>query len=308
LNILLEKLNFSFDATPGESTQLVLKELSLQLQSGECVALVGASGAGKTTLAQVLNGLLEPLSGEMLIDGKSLKYNPRELRELRSKVGLVFQFPETQIFESTVFDEVAFAARQWGNPDADVAENVDRVLTSVGLDPESFINRNPLRLSGGEARLVSIASLLVANPEWLILDEPTLGLDIAHKRCVTRLINDRKEEAKGVLLITHDLDMVLELCPRTMVLQHGSLVYDGSTSNLLKSKELCDKFMLKTPGLLRFLETLKMSDEPISESKLLGMSIDELLAWIQLQSPEVKTQMCSNLKHFDQDFNHYRPS
>lgn len=235
----------------------VLRDLHFALKSGECVALLGPSGSGKTTLAQILNGLLRPVQGGLFIDGVELVYKPEELKRLRERVGLVFQFPEAQIFEATVYDEVAFAAKQSPNRSDQLAASVHQALTEVGLDPERFIGRNPFRLSGGEARLVTIASLIVVDPDWLILDEPTLGLDGFHTQKIIALLRRRKARKRGTLLITHDLDLAAAECPRTLVLVGGVLKYDGSTLALIKDHDLHSEFSLEDSDLLRLWKKLR---------------------------------------------------
>jgi len=255
MEISAEKLLFSYEQTDGDHP--ALRDVSFTLHSGECVALVGPSGSGKSTLAQHLNGLLRPEAGSISTDGKPLSYSAAELRVLRRKVGLVFQFPEVQIFEQTVFDEVAFAARQWGIPQEEIPVRVTRALQIVGLNSESLWARNPFKLSGGEARLISIASFLIVDPEWLILDEPTLGLDIVHWRCVQALIRHRRERTRGVLLITHDLNLAFSVCPRIMVLNQGTLHYDGPAEDLFLDHDLSVEYDLVDPEIIRVWKLLK---------------------------------------------------
>lgn len=263
--IAAEKIFFRYESVPADD--FALKDVSFALNSGECIALIGPSGSGKSTLAQLLNGLLRPDRGRLLVDGETLDYKPRSLRDLRRRIGLIFQLPEAQIFEQTVFDEVAFAARQWGFPDVEIRSRVQAALHMVGLDAPDFSSRNPLRLSGGEARLVTLASLLVVDPDWLILDEPTLGLDFQHTRCVISAIQRRREDGRGVLLITHDLDLALSQCPRAMVLNGGMLAFDGSTEVLLKNHNLKIEFGLEDPESLRIWKLLR---QPVGELTMTG--------------------------------------
>jgi energy-coupling factor transport system ATP-binding protein len=206
----------------------------------------------------------------LLIDGRPQGYKPAPLRELRRRVGLVFQLPEAQIFEPTVFEEVAFAGRQWGIPESEIPQRVNQALRSVGLDPESFLLRNPARISGGEARLLTIASLLVADPDWLILDEPTLGLDYHHVLKVRALMAARQQENRGVLLITHDLELAYQVCAAVIVLNEGRIAYQGPVESLFLQHDLKGEFGLTLPSRFEILKKLKaaMPDEEIGAAEL----------------------------------------
>ena len=246
MQIQLEDVGYCYDS--GESQRDALYAIKLTLRRGECVGLIGPSGSGKSTLAQVLNGLLRPVSGRLLWDGKPLEYRPKSLRELRRYVGLIMQMPEAQIFEATVFNEVAYAARQWGLQEAEIPDRVSRALSWVGLEMDAFRHRDPMRLSGGEARLVTIASLLAVDPAWLILDEPTLGLDCRHTRKIRLLVMRRKEMGRGTLLISHDLDLVFDLCPRVIALRDGRLAFDGDADELFRHHDFKGEFGLESPA------------------------------------------------------------
>jgi len=243
MHLQAEQVSFHYD----DDGEPVLKDVSFELRGGECVALAGPSGSGKSTLAQLLNGLLSPTRGRLLAEGRPYPKDAAGLRDLRRRVGLVFQFPEAQIFEATVHDEVAFAARRQGVSEAEVPGRVEAALAAVGLDPEAFRPRNPLKLSGGEDRLITLASLLVVDPDWLILDEPTLGLDGAHTARVREMIRARQARGRGVVLITHDLELTLELCPRILALRRGELAWDGSPRELLVRPDLESAFGLAAP-------------------------------------------------------------
>ncbi|TKJ40459.1 energy-coupling factor ABC transporter ATP-binding protein [candidate division LCP-89 bacterium B3_LCP] len=300
MDIRLEKVHFSYDDLT-ESRE-VLHDIGFSLKSGECVALVGASGSGKSTLAQHLNGLLKPDRGYIWIDGQRLRWTPPELRLLRKRVGLVFQFPEAQIFEATVFDEVAFASKQWGVDPEEIRETVERTLTDLGLDVGEIKNRNPLRLSGGEARLISIASLLVIDPDWIILDEPTLGLDFAHWLRVKNLILDRKAAAKGVILITHDLNLTLEVCPRTLILINGKFGYDGPTDELLINHDISAEYGLAPPEIIQIWKALNLSlNEETDIADLPGPDLTKLELWIKNQPLPRRQQLSSVLKQYISD-------
>ncbi len=294
MDIQIESLSFKYDH-PGSSTP-VLSDISLTIRSGECLALVGHSGSGKSTLAQHLNGLFKPDSGRILIDGEPLRWIASELKTLRRRIGLVFQFPESQIFEQSVFDEVAFAARQWGIPAEEIPGRVAAATQSVGLDIDEYRERSPLKLSGGEARLVSIASLLVVDPEWLVLDEPTLGLDFAHWRHIRKLIFDRKAAGKGVMLITHDLNLALHVCPRTLILKAGRLCYDGPTDELLIKHDIHAEFNLSPPEIVAIWKALKLSaSDAVDEINYPGPEMGQLEAWILTKPAPERQQLCSVL-------------
>jgi len=292
----LEAISYHYRQT--ESSFPALNEISLSLTAGECVALVGPSGAGKTTLAQILNGLLQPDSGQVHVTIQSQKQNAADLKNLRRKVGLVFQFPEHQFFESTVTEEVAFAALQWGIDDSKIDRWVGYALQAVGLDHDRLKSRNPLRLSGGEARLVSIASLLVVDPEWLILDEPTLGLDFAHTEKVVALIQGRKDRLRGTFLITHDLNLVLRTCPRTIVLNDGQVAFDGPTSELFFKHDIAEEFDLIEPPLIRYSRLLQDGLDTDFDIRLPTFQTgQELHHWIEAQPRNILDKTSSILKH-----------
>jgi energy-coupling factor transport system ATP-binding protein len=257
MDLQADHLSFQYeDVSPPRP---VLEEISFSLKGSECAALVGPSGSGKSTLAQLLNGLLFPTRGRLLFNGKPIMDKATEWRELHRRVALVFQFPEAQIFEATVFEEVAFAARQNNLVTGQLQGRVNEALEAVGLDPAEFLTRNPMKLSGGEDRLVTIASLLVVDPDWLILDEPTLGLDYPHKRMIQALIEKRRQSGKGVLLITHDLDLALVVCPRLLALNQGRLVWEGATRKFLLEHDVAEEFGLADSETVRVWKRLRTS-------------------------------------------------
>jgi energy-coupling factor transport system ATP-binding protein len=283
MDIRAEEISFQYG--DSEDSPLVLDGVSFTLEGGECAALAGPSGSGKSTLAQLLNGLLSPTRGRLLADDRPYSDNSRFLRDLRRKVALVFQFPEAQIFEATVADEVAYAARQQGILETEIPARVDSALDAVGLNPAAFRDRNPLKLSGGEDRLVTIASLLVVDPDLLILDEPTLGLDYPHKLMIQALIENRRR-GQGVLLITHDLDLALALCPRSLVLNKGCLAWDGPTRELFLEHDPSAEFGLADPESVQVWKRIRTALPDIHVPGPL-----ELETWVAGLAGPVKRQV-----------------
>lgn len=220
-----------------------MRDINLGISQGELVGILGASGCGKTTLAQHFNGLLKPESGRVLVNEADLWRHSQDLSALRRRIGMVFQFPESQFFSDNVFDELAFGPHNLDLSEAEIAGRVDISLRSVGLNPSDFLRSNPLALSAGEQRLVAIASVLAMMPEWLIFDEPTAGLDRPGEEAVTALVRKLSEDGKTVILISHDVDLVFALCERIVLLEDGRVVFDGAGSNLL-----ADENKLKSSG------------------------------------------------------------
>ncbi|MCX6641418.1 MAG: ATP-binding cassette domain-containing protein [bacterium] len=298
MNIRADELTFRYPNSADLSP--LFDDLTLSLFSGECVALIGPSGSGKSTLAQHLNGLLKPESGRLWVDDRVFGWSKSDLRRLRERVGLVFQFPESQIFEATVFAEVAFAARKQHTTAETLRQSVARALGIVGLKFEDFADRNPLRLSGGERRLISIASLLVTDPDWLILDEPTLGLDLHHRACIAALIKQRKESQRSVLLITHDLDLALQVCPRSLVLGRGKLLYDGPTVPLFFYHDLSSEYGLMQPSIIPIWKGLKAYSDSseLDENHILPTAI-ALEHWIKTQIRSKRQDLQAVLQQFE---------
>lgn len=243
--ITVEDVHFSYGGRE------VLRGVSLTLGQ-EILALVGPNGSGKTTLAKHLNGLLKPTRGRVLVDGMDTREHT--VAELSRKVGYVFQNPEHMFFEETVFKEVAFGPKNLGLSEEEVEERVREALRAVGL--EGFEERTPYSLSGGEKQRLAIACVLAMRPKYLVLDEPTTGLDWKAERSVVEVIKSLKERGHGILLITHDMDLVLELADRVVLLQGGRKVFDGPVEDFFALN--LEEYGLEKPEVLLLAERLNV--------------------------------------------------
>lgn len=219
---------------------IALNNVSFLITHGESVAIIGANGAGKSTLIQHLNGYLEPTAGSIHIGHTPLSKGT--LPNIRRTVGMVFQDPDDQLFMPTVFEDVAFGLYNLGFSTADVEQRVAEVLEQVGTAQLS--EKPPYNLSGGEKKRVAIATVLAMSPDILVMDEPTSGLDPFARRQLMALL---KEFRHTRIFTSHDLDMVLELCPRTIVLHDGSIVADGPTGKIFQDEALLAAYRLEKP-------------------------------------------------------------
>ena len=238
---------------------LALSHLSFTIETGSFIALVGRTGCGKSTLVQQINALFHPLSGEVEVDGylnsSDKKKRTKKNKELRKKVGLVFQFPEYQLFEESVLKDVVFGPKNFGASKEEALAAAKEALALVGLD-ESFYERSPFELSGGEKRRVAIAGILACHPEYLIVDEPTAGLDPKGSQEMMDLFEDIHRKGTTIILVTHDMNLVLRYCDRVLVLEDGKLVADDKPSAFFQQD--MDRYSLETPALYRFLQGLEV--------------------------------------------------
>lgn len=218
--------------TPMETT--AIKRVNLKLKKGELTSLMGRTGSGKTTLAHLAAGLMEPQEGEVLVDSLNT-HQKRNSLKITQKVGLVFQYPEAQFFCPTVGEEIEFALNNFEiNNQGGLLTR--RALENVGLN-ENYIKRNPFRLSGGEQRLVAIASIIVWGPDYLFFDEPTAGLDALSRKHVLSVIKNLEHSGKGIYVITHDTKLVKKEAKRLVVLCDGTLYYDGSVNDFFEDHQ-----------------------------------------------------------------------
>ena len=237
---------------------LALSHLSFTIETGSFTALVGRTGCGKSTLVQQINALFHPLSGEVEVDGylnsSDKKKRTKKNKELRKKVGLVFQFPEYQLFEESVLKDVVFGPKNFGASKEEALAAAKEALALVGLD-ESFYERSPFELSGGEKRRVALAGILACHPEYLIVDEPTAGLDPKGSQEMMDLFEDIHRKGTTIILVTHDMNLVLRYCDRVLVLEDGKLVADDKPSAFFQQD--MDRYSLETPALYRLLQGLE---------------------------------------------------
>jgi len=227
-----ENLTYTYlKDTPMET--VALRGVSLRINEGEFVGIIGPTGSGKSTLIQHFNGLLRPTSGELHVAGMDLT-NPRtDFAHLRHQVGLLFQYPEDQLFEETVAKDVGFGPRNLKLPESEVARRVDQALRLVGLDPKQFGSRSPFSLSGGEMRRVAIAGVLAMTPRVLVLDEPAAGLDPQGKEEILGQIRSlHGREKLTVILVTHSMDEAANLVQRLVVMNRGTVVMDGAVRDI----------------------------------------------------------------------------
>ena len=228
--VVIECLSYEYNqGTPAAVT--ALRDVSVRVERGEWVSIVGHTGSGKSTLAQHMNALLIPQSGRVEIDGTEVRQKAKGLRELRRKVGLVFQYPEQQFFAETAREEIAFAPHNWGLRGQELERRVTDAARSVGLDPP-LLESNPFSLSGGQQRRVAIASVIAAKPDYLVLDEPTAGLDASGIRELTGLLSDLKKDGLAIVQVTHDLQSALDNSDRLLVMENGVGVAQGGAEDV----------------------------------------------------------------------------
>lgn len=254
----LELRGLSFSYLPGTPlAREVLRGIDLEINPGELLCLLGPSGSGKSTLAQIMNGLLAPSEGEVLLDGEPVGAGWLELRELRRKVGLVFQNPERQLFAESVETDIAFGPRQHGLSKEDALARAHEAAGMLGLDFDELRQRSPFSLSFGQRRRVAIAGVLAFDPSYLILDEPAAGLDPAGKRLMLGLISSLRDQGRGLVMITHNLEDAMQLADRVLLLKDGHPVGLGAPEEVLADGALLTQAGYSLPPLLAVLHGLR---------------------------------------------------
>lgn len=250
----------------AKNVRVALNNISLSIELGKVTAIIGTTGSGKSTFVQHLNALLLPSDGKVEVEGFTLtKDSKQKLKDLRKRVGLVFQFPEYQLFEETVAKDIAFGPKNFGVDEKEIEERIDESLRLVQLDP-SFKNVNPLDLSGGQKRRVAIAGVLAMRPDILVLDEPTAGLDpIGTKDMMDLFLSYNKEQQKTVFIVTHDMDNVMNYCDDVIVLHNGTLVYYGDKTTFFNSSELMEKAEVLPPSIVQLRDSLIDKGFPLSK-------------------------------------------
>lgn len=276
-NILeLENISYVYGAgTPFEKR--AVDDVSISIKKGEFVGIMGHTGSGKSTLVQMLNGLIKPTSGRVLFDGKDIWENPKEIRKIRFKVGMVFQYPEYQLFEETVYKDIAFGAINMGKSSTELDYAVRRAAEFSGLKPE-LLTKSPFDLSGGEKRRAAIAGVIAMDPDVLVLDEPTAGLDpMGRDVLLSQIVQYHKERKNTVLLVSHSMEDIARVADRIIVMNKSKLVmYDETKKIFSKGSEL-EKIGLRVPQITKIMLTLKERGYDISDGIL---TVDDALAEI----------------------------
>ena len=272
--IKIKNVSFSYlIKTPNEVE--ALSNVSFEIKDNSITALIGHTGSGKSTLIQLLNALMIPTTGEIEVDDFLITNNNRKnkhIKELRKHIASIFQFPEYQLFEETVEKDVAFGLKNYGVKEAEAIKKAHEALSLVGLD-ESFYKRSPFELSGGEKRRVAIAGILILDPDILIMDEPTAGLDPEGTKIVLDLITSLHEKGKTIILVTHDMNIVLKIATDVVVLKDGKLAYQGNSHNLFKMSS--EELSLDIPPLFSFANLLISKGMKIELEKI--QTIDDLI-------------------------------
>ena len=264
---ILSLQHVSYIYSPGTAYEKVaLDDVSLSLGKGEIVGLAGHTGSGKSTMIQLLNGLLKPTRGTVTFEGKDIHAKGYSGNYLRSRVGMVFQYPEHQIICDTVWEDVAFGPKRQGLSEAECQTRIQEALAFVGL-PEKYYEANPLQLSGGQKRRVAIAGVLAMQPEYIILDEPAAGLDAEGKREIfDRIRRMSREQGIGVLLISHSMEELAEYADRMIVLDDGKKILDGSPVQVFAEREMLETCGLDVPEAVKFANRLRAEGYAIPQT------------------------------------------
>ena len=243
-----------------------LKDFSFDFQQGEIVGIIGHTGSGKSTLLQCLNGLLKPEAGSVLLNGENIHSSKKALRECKFKVGLCFQYPEYQLFGATVFDDIAFGPKNMGLSEEEIKIRVKKSVDFVGI-PEAYLQKSPFDLSGGEKRKVAIAGIISMEPEVLILDEPTAGLDPKGKKALIEMIKAyNKETGSTVIFVSHCMDDVALIADRVIVMSDGRAVLSGTVEEVYSDNKTLLELGLDVPEITKIIYLLKEKGYTLPET------------------------------------------
>ena len=279
--IKIKDLTYTYSSgTPFEKT--AVDNVSIDIEKGEFVGVIGHTGSGKSTLIQHINGLLAPTSGEIFIDGEKLWENKARLREIRFKVGLVFQYPEYQLFEETVYKDVAFGPKNMGCNEKEIDKMVRTAISQVGLG-EDVLDKSPFDLSGGQKRRVAIAGVIAMQPKVLILDEPTAGLDPKGRDQILELIKEyHQQEGNTVLLVSHSMEDIAKYASKGLVMNKAKLYMYDTIDNIFSHSKEIENMGLNVPQITRVFLRLKEK----------GYNFNENIYTIE----QAKQAICSALK------------
>ncbi|MUV38113.1 Energy-coupling factor transporter ATP-binding protein EcfA2 [Lentibacillus sp. JNUCC-1] len=254
MDILFKDVSYTYQPN-SPFAHKALADVSFHIPSGSYVAIIGHTGSGKSTLIQHLNGLLRPTSGSVQIGDYHMtsEEKPKDMKKLRSRVGVVFQYPEHQLFEETIAKDIAFGPKNFGVSDQVIQERIKEVLPAVGID-ENLLERSPFELSGGQMRRVAIAGVLAVKPEVLVLDEPTAGLDPRGQKEIMDMFYDmHHKENNTTILVTHNMEDAVKYADHILIMNQGSIYLEGKPEELFADEEAITKVQLDVPEVIRFL-------------------------------------------------------
>lgn len=269
---------------PGMPTESVaLENVSFEINDGQLVGIIGHTGSGKSTLLQHLNGLLKPTAGQIIVGGKDITAPGVSMVEIRKRIGLVFQYPEYQLFEETVAKDVAFGPKNLGLSEAEVDERVREAIQLVGLDYGEVADRSPFELSGGQKRRVAIAGVIAMRPEVLILDEPTAGLDPkAHKDVLAMVEEVHRRTGNITILVSHNMADIARLSDKILVVDSGHLVATGTPKEVFGRRETLEGVGLALPPVTQFTQALRDRGMNLSETILSSdQAVEEIYQYLK---------------------------
>ena len=280
--IILDHVNYIYDADPAMA-QAALSDINLKIEDGQFIGLIGHTGSGKSTLVQHLNGLMTPTSGRIFFNGKDIHDTDFDRKALRSKVGLVFQYPEHQLFEADVFSDVCFGPKNLGLTKKETELLAYEALKQVGLE-DTYFYQSPFDLSGGQKRRVAIAGVLAMKPEVLILDEPTAGLDPRGRDEILGLISSLHEgTGMTVILVSHSMEDVANYVERIIVMNKGSVAYDDVPRNVFRHYMELEQIGLAAPQVTYVMQELRAAGFPVSvDATTVNEARDEILKVFQI--------------------------
>ena len=295
--IIIHELEHRYeDGSAGE--KVALHDVNIKIEQGEMIGLIGHTGSGKSTLIQHLNGLLKPTSGAVFYDGKDINDSDFSKKKLRSKVGLVFQYPEYQLFEESVFKDVCFGPKNQGLIEDEVKARATEALKMVGID-ESLYEASPFELSGGQKRRVAIAGVLAMNPQILILDEPTAGLDPKGRDDILgQIAKLQKERGITIVLVSHSMEDVAQYASRILVVNGGKIVFDDKPRKVFEHEKELNEMGLAIPQVTQLMHRLKSEGYPVFEN---AITVQEARKNLLMYFQGKKKQDCKSKDQNNQD-------
>ncbi|HWR44420.1 energy-coupling factor transporter ATPase [Sporomusa sp.] len=269
MSIIFDNVTYTYmPDTPYQRT--AIQNINLTINKGEFIGIIGHTGSGKSTLVQHMNGLISPTSGQVTVDGADLKAKTEAARNARRRVGMVFQYPEHQLFEESIYEDIAFGPKNLGVPETELESRVRRAMDFVGLDYEMFKDRSPFNLSGGQMRRVAIAGVIALEPDYLALDEPAAGLDPRGRdEIFGQIVKLHQTTGITVILVSHNMEDVARFASRVLVMNGGQISLDGTPRDIFGSgRQELREAGVDVPPLTALIDTLQAKGLPITNTAM----------------------------------------